>query len=102
MPLQDITDFIDKKIDQNPNLVVFTFYEVRIKLDLTEEETDEFLRLSRTRLENLNYQVYFTGAKYMFNNEEKIVEDNELLVAIKIKEIDTAMKEYIVKYFRRL
>lgn len=83
MPLQDITDFIDKKIDQNPNLVVFTFYEVRIKLDLTEEETDEFLRLSRTRLENLNYQVYFTGAKYMFNNEEKIVEDNELLVAIK-------------------
>ena len=83
MPLQDITDFIDKKIDQNPNLVVFTFYEVRIKLDLTEEETDEFLRLSRTRLENLNYQVYFTGATYMFNNEEKIVEDNELLVAIK-------------------
>ena len=83
MPLQDITDFIDKKIDQNPNLVVFTFYEVRIKLDLTEEETDEFLKLSRTRLENLDYQVYFTGAKYMFNNEEKIVEDNELLVAIK-------------------
>ena len=71
MPLQFITEFIDEKIDKNPNFIVFTFYEVRIKLNLSEKETDEFLRLSRTRLENLNYQVYFTGAKYTYKNEEK-------------------------------
>lgn len=85
MPLQFITEFIDQKIDKDPNFLTFTFYEIRIKLNLSEKETDEFLRLSRTRLENLNYQVYFTGAKYTYDNKEKIVEDNELLVAIKQK-----------------
>lgn len=83
MPLQFITEFIDKKIDKNPNFLIFTFFEVRIKLNLSEKEADEFLRLSRTRLENLNYKVYFTGAKYIYNNKERIVENNELLVAIK-------------------
>ena len=83
MPLQFITDFIDKKIDANPNFLTFTFYEVRIKFDLSEEETQEFLRLCRTRLENLGYQVYFTGAKYTYQGVSKVVQSNELMVAIK-------------------
>ncbi len=83
MTLQFITEFIDEKIDKNPNFLVFTFYEIRIKLNLSEIETNEFLRLSRTRLENLNYKVYFTGEQYTYNNRERIVEDNQLLVAIK-------------------
>ena len=83
MTLKFITDYIDDKIKKNENKVVFSFYEIRIKLDLSEEETDEFLKLSRTRLENLGYQVYFTGAKYNYDNIEMIVQANELMVAIK-------------------
>ncbi len=83
MTLKFITDYIDDKIRKDENKVVFSFYEIRIKLDLSEEETDEFLKLSRTRLENLGYQVYFTGAKYPYNNSEMVVQANELMVAIK-------------------
>ncbi len=83
MTLKFITDYIDNKIRKDENKVVFSFYEIRIKLDLSEEETDEFLKLSRTRLENLGYQVYFTGAKYPYNNSEMVVQANELMVAIK-------------------
>lgn len=83
MTLKFITDYIDDKIRKDENKVVFSFYEIRIKLDLSEEETDEFLKLSRTRLENLGYQVYFTGAKYTYQGVSKVVQSNELMVAIK-------------------
>ena len=83
MTLKFITDYIDKKIKENERKVILSFFEVRIKLNLSEEQTDEFLKLCRIRLENLGYQVYFTGAKYTYENENKVVQDNELLVAIK-------------------
>ena len=83
MTLKFITDYIDDKIKKDENKIVFSFYEIRIKLDLSEEHTDEFLILSRTRLENLGYKVYFTGAKYTYNNANMIVQPNELMVAIK-------------------
>lgn len=83
MTMQEITQYLDNKIDKNENLVIITFYEVRIKFDLSEEETQEFLRLCKTRLENLGYEVYFTGAKYRYQGESKIVQSNELMVAIK-------------------
>ena len=83
MTMQEITRYLDNKIDENENIVIITFYEVRIKFDLSEEETQEFLRLCRTRLENLGYEVYFTGAKYMYQGQNKVVQTNELMVAIK-------------------
>ena len=83
MTMQEITQYLDNKINEDENLVIITFYEVRIKFDLSEEETQEFLRLCRTRLENLGYQVYFTGAKYMYQGVNKVVQSNELMVAIK-------------------
>ena len=85
MTLKFITDFIDNKKKKDENIITFSFYEIRVKLDLSEEQTDEFLKLSRTRLENLGYQVYFTGAKFEYANVHRVVEDNELMVAIKPK-----------------
>ena len=41
------------------------------------------LSLIRTRLENLGYSVYSTGQRYIFENTEKIVRANELLVQTK-------------------
>ena len=78
-----IGDIIDKKLEENENIVIFTFYELRIKHNLTEKEITKFLELSKNRLENSKYKVYFTGDKYKYQNEEKTVKENELMIAIK-------------------
>lgn len=74
MTLQDIDEIINKKIEENDQEIVFTFFELRIKENLNKEET---------KLENLNYLVYKTGQSYIYNGEEKVVEGNQLLVALK-------------------
>lgn len=71
------------KIKNNPNYIRYTYYELRVKNDLSEKDTDRFLLLIRTKLENQGYRVYFTGAKFEYNNSKITVQDNELLIAIK-------------------
>ena len=39
--------------------------------------------LSKNRLENSNYKVYFTGESYTYLGQTKKVKDNELMIAIK-------------------
>lgn len=83
MTMQDITELLDKKIEENQKKIIITFFEMRVSKNLSEKEIDIFLVNCRTRLENLGYRVYFTGAKYIFENKTNIVKSNELLVAIK-------------------
>ena len=86
MTMQDITNYLDNKIAKNSNEIVVTFYEARVKMNLSEEETDALLAHCKTRLENIGYQVFFTGAKFSYNGENRVVKDNELMVAIKEQE----------------
>lgn len=83
MTMQDITNILDNKIMKNENKLVVTFYEIRVTNNLKESETETFLKLCKTRLENLNYQVFFTGEQYVYENVSKTVQSNELMVAIK-------------------
>lgn len=83
MTLEFVTEYLNKKIAENENYLVCTVYDLRVRNDVKENEVDDFLRLARTRLENMNYQVYFTGARYTFQSEKKVVGDNEYMVAIK-------------------
>lgn len=83
MTTQFVEKLINNKINVNINKIIFTFYELRIKHNLTEEQTDEFLALCKTRLENLDYKVFFTGARFTYKEQQKVVQNNELLVAIK-------------------
>ena len=78
-----IENTLSNKIKKDSNYIRYTFYELRVKYNLSEEDTDRFLILIRTRLENENYKVYFTGAKFEYNNSKITVQDNELLIAIK-------------------
>ena len=39
---------------KNENKLVVTFYEIRVTNNLKESETETFLKLCKTRLENLN------------------------------------------------
>ena len=65
----------------------YSFYELRVKNNLTDLEIDEFLKINRDYLENKGYNVYFTGAKFYYNGLNREVADNELMIAIKLNEI---------------
>ena len=81
--IQIIEYTLKEKLKIDENILKYSFYEIRLKYNLSEQETDVFLKLIRNKLENMNYNVYFTGAEFELNGESKIVEDNDLLIAIK-------------------
>ena len=83
MNLEFIDNYIDRKLEENDEYIVFTFYELRVKSDLSKEDTFVFLHLVTQKLLNLGYSIYITKEKYKYKGEEKIVTDNQLLVAIK-------------------
>ena len=83
MNVKFIGDIIDEKQEQNDKYIVFSFFELRIKYNLTEDQISKFLELAKNRLENTKYKVYFTGDEYIYQNQSKKVQDNELMVAIK-------------------
>ena len=83
MTTQFVESLINSKMNINQNEIIFTFYELRVKHNLTEEQTDEFLALCKTRLENLDYRVFFTGAKFTYQNANRTVQDNEFMIAIR-------------------
>ena len=81
--LELIDSILQEKMDLNENLIKIKFFEIRVTHNLSEVETFEFIRLARNKLENLGYNVYLTNAKYEYKGRQYIVEDNELMVAIK-------------------
>lgn len=83
MSLEEISNYIDNKIRINPDILIFTFYEIRVKLNLYQDESEKFLYYVKTRLENLGYYIYITGQKYYYQNISKTVNSNELMVAVK-------------------
>ncbi len=83
MTLEFITNNINAKISQNQDILTFTFYELRVKYNLTESETKRFLELAQIRLENLGYSTYITGEKYMYAGIANTVKENEMMVAVK-------------------
>ena len=50
MTMQFVTDYIDKKLKENENFIRYTFYELRVKNNLSEEDVDEFLRIKLAKL----------------------------------------------------
>ena len=84
---KEIIDIIEitlkEKISNNANYIRYTFYELRVKYNLSEQDTDRFLDLIRTKLQNENYKVYFTGARFEYKDAKMKVQDNELMIAVK-------------------
>ena len=81
--LNIIEEYIMHKIEENEKLLRCTFYEIRVKLNISEQDEKEFLKFAKIRLENLGYLVYFTGAKFTYENANRTVQPNELIIAIK-------------------
>lgn len=83
MDIEFVDNFLNQKLLENENYIRITFYELRIKYNLSEDKTKELLNLAKTRFENLNYKIYLTGENYTYENISKKVETNELMIAIK-------------------
>ena len=77
-----VENFVNVKITKNNDIVKFSYFEIKIKMNMDEEDIDRFLKCSKIILEDKGYQVYQLGEKYNFEGEQRKVEDNEFLVAI--------------------
>ena len=80
-----IIAFINKKEKEssNRNYIEYSYYELKVKYGLTEEEIDEVLRVSRDYFENKNYNVYFTNAEFEWYGQKRKVETNDYMISIK-------------------
>ncbi len=78
-------NFIELKEKQNENYIRYSYYELKVKNNLNENEIDQVLRISRDYFENNGYKVYFTNAEFEYENAKRKVESNELMIAIKNK-----------------
>lgn len=92
MTTQFITEYLDNKIKLNENYIVCTFYDFRVKNNRSEEEIEELLKFGKIRLENMGYKVFITGDKFVYENCNRTVQGNELMIAIKNIEQDNDKK----------
>lgn len=84
MTLTQLVDIIlDSKMSENSDFIRITYYELKIKCNLSNEQCDEFIRLAKIKLENMNYRVYLQDEKYTYENANRTVQINEVLIAIR-------------------
>ena len=74
---------LDEKMKSNDKFIRLTFYELRVKNNLSEEETEGFLKLCISELEKQDYNVYVGNEQYNYKNAVCRVQSNELLIAFK-------------------
>lgn len=83
MTEQFMFDYISRKEKENAKFIRYSYYELKVKSNLTDEEIDQFLRVNRDYFENHGYKVYFTNARYTYNGASQNVQPNELMIAFK-------------------
>lgn len=84
MTLTQLIDIIlDSKMSENSDFIRITYYEIKIKCNLSNEQCDEFIRLAKIKLENMNYRAYLQDEKYTYENANRTVQINEVLIAIR-------------------
>lgn len=83
-----VINYINNKLKESKdeNYIRYTFYELRIKNNLTEEEIDRFLKINKNYFENKGYEVFFTGARFRYRDVKLTVKDDELMIAVKNNE----------------
>ena len=64
LDFKKVDDFLRQKLNENGNIIICTYYEINLKLDISENDENSFLIYVREKLENLGYDVYFTNSKY--------------------------------------
>ena len=80
-----VINYINNKIAEakDINYIRYTFYELRIKNNLSEEELEKFLEINKNYFENKGYNVFFTGARFVYKDTNIMVQPNEIMIAVK-------------------
>ena len=81
--IEDIEEIIERKIKENDRIIIFSYFEVYVRKNIHKEQKYRFIELAKNRLENMEYDVYFEGEQFLFDNVDRIVGDNEVIIAIK-------------------
>ena len=74
---------IEDKEKEHANYIRYSYYELKVKNNLSEKEIDEVLKISRDYFQNKGYKVYFTNAEFEYQNAKRRVEINEYMIAFK-------------------
>ena len=85
MDEKEIYKLLDDKKKENKNKIVISFYELKIKRNLNNQDLFDALHSISEELVKNDYKVYRTDQKYLYNNKEYKVESNELMIGIKNK-----------------
>lgn len=84
---RNLMNIIDKltleKIENDENFLRFTYFEVMVKNEVKANLEDEFIRLAKTKLNNMGYLVYLKDQRFVYKDANMLVQPNELLIAIK-------------------
>lgn len=80
-----VDNYLEEKLEIDKNCIVCKYFDLKVIKDLSDKQVDDFLRIAREKLLNKGYEVYFTGAKFVYQNANRTVQDNEFMVAIKEK-----------------
>ena len=83
MTLLEIDEDIHRKISENEKYVRYSYFELRVKHNLSEDDAITFVKLAKNKLENMDYRVYLKGERFIFEDANRIVDTNEYLIAIK-------------------
>ena len=78
-----IINFISIKENDNKDYIIYSYYELKVKLGLKENEIKELLRVSKNYFENKNYKVYFTDEEFEYKGKRITVENNNYMIAVK-------------------
>ncbi|NLC88319.1 MAG: hypothetical protein GX682_06130 [Clostridiaceae bacterium] len=81
-----IEETLKQKIAQNTDFIRYSYFEINVKYNFTEEDKRKFMFFIRNKLENMNYIMYIEGEKYIFNDKEYTVGTNESIIAIRKKD----------------
>ena len=83
MDKDDLYGYVSNKIAECGNYIVFSYYDVRVRHNVSNDELQDFLEDAEEILEEKGYKVYFENEKYTYNGSNRIVQCSEVLVAIK-------------------
>jgi len=83
MDLNFVDYYINKKLEEDEKYIICSFYELRVKYDLTEEFINEHLPIIKNKLRNMKYNLFFRGDLYLYHGTTKKVKENQHFVAIK-------------------
>lgn len=83
MLFKDIDNYLNKKLNEDKDEIICTYYDLRVNNNWSGEDIEVFLPLAKNRLENAGYKVYFQGERFVYKDANRRVQDNEYLIAVK-------------------